>query len=102
MDPSLLSKQSINLVLEGVDTVSTVYINGREVGTTDNQFVRYKFDLKKGGQLLKRGANSIRVEFESAPLYAKQKSIEYTNKYHYTVVPGQLSTIYNLSCLNYG
>ena len=75
----------VDLVLEGVDTVSTVYINDQIVGQTDNQFVRYKYDLKK---VLKKGQNSIRIAFQSAPLYAKQKAIEYMKKYHYDVVPG--------------
>ena len=40
------SSQSIILVAEGIDTVSTIFINGQQVGTTDNMFVKYTFDVK--------------------------------------------------------
>lgn len=43
----------IQLVLEGVDTFSTIYINDYEVGSTENMFVRYIFDIK----------DKIKVEF---------------------------------------
>ena len=38
--------QAIDVVLFGVDTVATVLLNGFVVGSTDNMFVRYKFDVK--------------------------------------------------------
>ena len=40
------SSQSIIMVAEGIDTVSTIFINGQQVGTTDNMFVKYTFDVK--------------------------------------------------------
>ena len=43
---ALLQKQEILLVCEGLDTVSTVYINDKEVGKSVNMFVRYIFDVK--------------------------------------------------------
>ncbi|KAI8425277.1 hypothetical protein MSG28_007059 [Choristoneura fumiferana] len=36
----------VNLVLEGVDTVSTIEMNTRYIGSTDNMFVRYVIDVK--------------------------------------------------------
>ena len=38
--------QAIDLVLFGVDTVADVFLNGYLVGSTDNMFVRYKFNVK--------------------------------------------------------
>ena len=86
----LLSKQRVELVAHGLDTVSTVSINGHIVGKTDNQFIRYKFDVKK---VLKIGKNSITVAFESAVTYGKQKSEEYQRQYGYPVPPGIDQTV---------
>jgi beta-mannosidase len=64
VDDSLLSKNGVYLVAKGIDTVSSVYININDklIGTTNNMFVRYKFDVK---QVLKTGQNKIRIAFES-------------------------------------
>jgi beta-mannosidase len=43
------NRSTINLVLEGCDTFATILINGVDVGTTENMFVRYIFDVT--GQL---------------------------------------------------
>ena len=85
VDTSLLNKRSVNLVAEGIDTVSTVYINDKIVGKTENQFIRYKFDLKP---VLKTGKNTIRIAFESAPIYARKQAEDFKKKYNYPVIPG--------------
>ena len=85
VDSSLLSKQSVHLVAHGIDTISTVYVNDKVVGKTDNQFIRYKFDVKN---ILKTGENKIKIAFISAQIYAKQKFEEYKQKYGYDVPPG--------------
>jgi beta-mannosidase len=36
----------IYLVCEGLDTFATIYINEVEVGSSQNMFVRYEFDVK--------------------------------------------------------
>ena len=46
MDDQLYSQSSVVLVCEGLDTVSTVLVNGHVVGTSNNMFVRYVFDIK--------------------------------------------------------
>lgn len=66
----LLFKSNIYLVAHGLDTVSDIYLNGIKIGTSNNQFVRYKYDIKPH---LREGENSIRVAFTSAPIYAKEK-----------------------------
>ena len=75
----------MNLLAEGIDTVSSVYINDQLIGKTDNQFVRYVWDVKK---VLKSGQNTIRLDFQSAPVYAIQQSDAFKKKYNYTVLPG--------------
>ncbi|CAG2102953.1 unnamed protein product [Medioppia subpectinata] len=65
---ALLTKQVVNLVAVGVDTVSKIYVNDQLVGETVNQYVRYAFDVKK---VVKSGQNTIRVAFESALTYSR-------------------------------
>jgi beta-mannosidase len=82
VDESLLNKNGVYLVAKGIDTVSSVYINDKLIGTTDNMFVRYKFDVKP---VLKTGENKIRIAFESAVNYAKRESELYTKTYNYSI-----------------
>ncbi|CAG2110568.1 unnamed protein product, partial [Medioppia subpectinata] len=84
VDSTLLNKKTVNLLVNGIDTVSSVYINDQLIGKTDNQFVRYVWDVKK---VLKSGQNTIRLAFQSAPLYGKQESENFFNKYKYNVRP---------------
>ncbi len=67
---------------DGIDTVSNVYINDKLIGTTDNMFVRYKFDVK---QVLKKGENKIVIAFESAVHYAHRKYDNYRHTYNYSI-----------------
>ncbi|CAG2119564.1 unnamed protein product, partial [Medioppia subpectinata] len=84
VDEKLLSKQYVYLLANGIDTVSEVTVNDQLIGRTDNQFIRYKWDIKK---LLKVGQNTVRVSIQSAPLYSIEKSKEYEEKYKYKVFP---------------
>jgi len=42
----LLANPSVVLVAEGLDTISTVLVNGVQVGSSENMFVRYVYDIK--------------------------------------------------------
>jgi beta-mannosidase len=72
-------------VAKGIDTISSVYVNDKLIGTTDNMFVRYKFDVKK---VLKTGKNTIRIAFESAVNYGKSQAEAYKKSFSYSVPPG--------------
>ncbi len=85
MDESLLNKNGVYLVAKGIDTVSSVYINDKLIGTTDNMFIRYKFDIK---QILKTGQNKIRIAFESAVNYGKRQAETYKKSNGYSAPPG--------------
>lgn len=63
------------LVFEGVDTVSTISLNGVTIGKTDNMFRRYDFEVTG---LLKDEENVLRVWIMSAVTYASQKSRAHT------------------------
>ncbi len=93
VDDSLLSKNGVYLVAKGIDTISSVYINDKLIGKTNNMFVRYKFDIK---QVLKTGQNKIRIAFESAVNYGKRQAETYKKTNGYSVPPGiELILSYN-------
>ncbi len=60
---NLLSKDVIELRLNGIDTHSDIYINGNKVIETNNMFTKWIVDCKK---YLKYGKNSIKVILRSA------------------------------------
>uniref|UniRef100_A0A8B9TT03 Beta-mannosidase n=1 Tax=Anas platyrhynchos TaxID=8839 RepID=A0A8B9TT03_ANAPL len=62
--------QRINLVFEGVDTVAHILINNVTLGTTDNMFNRYSFDITS----LIKEVNFVEVRFLSAISYAAEQS----------------------------
>ncbi|XP_077477136.1 beta-mannosidase isoform X2 [Stigmatopora argus] len=64
------SKQKVLLVLEGVDTAASIWLNGVSVGHTDNMFRQYVFPIQ---DLLKDEENVLRVDFLSPILYAAQR-----------------------------
>lgn len=69
LQESLLGNETVRLVCHGLDTVANVSINGVLVGSSDNQFVGYVFDITG---LLQEGENTIKVEFQSAVDYAQR------------------------------
>lgn len=66
---ALLDDEVVELVADGLDTVATVGVNGREVARTENMFTGYRWNVKP---LLRRGANEIVVRFESAMSYIRR------------------------------
>ncbi|KAK7109878.1 hypothetical protein V1264_013839 [Littorina saxatilis] len=68
------TSESVLLVAEGVDTVSTVVINGKDVGKTFDMFVRYSWDIT---DVIQPGDNTIEVRFESATGYAAKQAASY-------------------------
>ncbi len=68
-DQLLLSKEHINLVFEGLDTYASVFLNGKEIGSADNMFRQWKWNVKP---LLKSGENKLTVKFISAANESKR------------------------------
>ncbi|MBN2651076.1 MAG: glycoside hydrolase family 2 protein [Spirochaetales bacterium] len=64
-----LSRQNIFLTLDGVDSVSTIFVNGKIVGETFNMHLQYKFDVKK---FLVEGTNQILITIDSPTKIANQ------------------------------
>ena len=66
-----LDKDHLDLVFEGVDTYSRIYLNGELVGKTDNMFRTWRIDCKR---FLKADSNILRVELLSPVRVGKRKA----------------------------
>jgi beta-mannosidase len=71
LSPGILKEASIYLNADSLDTCATIYINDRWVASTQNAFLRYRFEVK---EFLRAGQNKIRVELESAERISSEKS----------------------------
>jgi beta-mannosidase len=67
-------KSSIDLVFEGLDTISEIYLNNIRLGGTDNMFVKYRYNVKK---ILKAKGNELKVLFKSPTRYAADEEKKY-------------------------
>ncbi|HVW21499.1 MAG TPA: glycoside hydrolase family 2 protein [Opitutaceae bacterium] len=65
---ALLAEEAVELVADGLDTLATVSLNGREIGRTDNMFVAHRWSVR--GRL-RRGRNVLLVRFASAAAYIR-------------------------------
>ncbi|KAJ7068225.1 glycoside hydrolase family 2 protein [Mycena amicta] len=66
-----LQANNTDIVFDGIDTFSTVFLNGIEILRTQNQFVSYRVSVK---QHLKEGENELVINFDSA--YTKGRELE--------------------------
>ncbi|OBY81470.1 beta-mannosidase [Paenibacillus sp. KS1] len=62
--------ERMELVFEGLDTFATVYLNGVELGSTDNMFISHSFEVTRE---LNKGKNVLAVKIDPVHLYAKDK-----------------------------
>ena len=60
--PDLLHQPQIWLVCDGLDTLATVSLNGRELGRAANMFRQYRWDVKS---LLKDDTNELLIAIDS-------------------------------------
>ncbi|KAG7334223.1 hypothetical protein KOW79_002630 [Hemibagrus wyckioides] len=63
------------LIFEGVDTISTISLNGDVIGKTDNMFQRYDFEVAG----LLKDVNVLEVRLMSAVTYAAERSKAHTS-----------------------
>jgi beta-mannosidase len=82
LDEANYSFQNIHLKLQNLDTYAKIYINGKLLAQTENQFRTYTFNAKA---FLKIGENIIRIYFESAV----KKGKELAKKLPYTLPGGE-------------
>lgn len=69
VDKYTLSHDKVFLQLDGVDTLSDIYINNIYVGSTDNMFRTYRFDIK---EQLTCGDNKLKVSIKSPIQYIEK------------------------------
>jgi beta-mannosidase len=60
--------QRVDLVFDGLDTIAEILLNGKLVGTADNMFIPFRFDVTK---FLTPGNNSLVVKFAPAKEYGR-------------------------------
>jgi beta-mannosidase len=70
----LYAREHLLLRCEGLDTLATVFINGVELGRTDNMFRTWEFDAKS---YLKPGINLIEIRFDSVLPLIRSKEAEW-------------------------
>jgi len=68
--PALADGESAALVLEGLDTFATVYVNGAEMGSTANALMPHRIDVTSA---LQPGANVVAVRFDSTVATVEKK-----------------------------
>lgn len=66
-----LASENIELVFEGLDTYASISLNGVNVGTTDNMFRCWEFEVKN---LLKKGKNELKIVFASSVNHGKSEA----------------------------
>ena len=67
-------KNNVDLVFEGLDTISEIYLNNIRLGGTDNMFVKYRYNVKN---ILKAKGNELKVLFKSPTRYAADEENKY-------------------------
>ncbi|KAH9639264.1 hypothetical protein HF086_014128 [Spodoptera exigua] len=70
----ILNSRVLHLVFEGVDTAAFISLNDNPIGSVNNMFVRYVFDIKDS---LQEGSNELKVFFLSPIQTAKVRSDKY-------------------------
>jgi beta-mannosidase len=72
--PELLAEETVELVADGLDTVATVTLNGKEIARTENMFIGWRWSVKP---LLRAGKNELVIRFDSAMKYIRSHRAEH-------------------------
>lgn len=57
---------------EGLDTFASVYVNGHEIGRTENMLRSYRFDITR---VIRKGWNSIAIRFDPLSIHYQDKEL---------------------------
>jgi len=71
----LINCGQVDLVFDGLDTIASIWLNGKLIGRANNMFIPFRFDVT---QTLKTQNNSLLVKFEPAIQYARKLMNRYT------------------------
>lgn len=66
------SDERHDLIFEGLDTFATVFVNGLEVGSTNNMLMAHAFDVTR---IVRNGWNCIAVKFDPLRKHYEQKEL---------------------------
>ncbi|CAJ0941017.1 unnamed protein product, partial [Mesorhabditis belari] len=93
----VLDAQPEKAVLEfdGLDTISTIYLNEKLVGSTKNQFVQYAFDVTK---FAIKGSNNLVILFASPVLTAEAEAASFKANYSHVIWPECPPDMYQGEC----
>ncbi|MBE2272147.1 MAG: glycoside hydrolase family 2 protein [Anaerolinea sp.] len=69
----LLDQPQVKLVCSGLDTLATLTLNGVEIGTADNMYRRWEYDVKS---TLRAGENTLVIRFDSPMSYLRRRDAE--------------------------
>ena len=87
LDPEFLEHKTILLRFKGLDTIAEVFLNGEQLGSVDNMFVEYDYNVKS---ILKQSDNKLVIDFKSPT--AKSREILEKTKFKlntgYAAIPG--------------
>lgn len=72
LDTDSQEKEKHELTFEGLDTFATIYVNGKEIGTTSNMLMAHTFDVSR---VILNGKNAIAVKFDPLHLHNKDKEL---------------------------
>lgn len=93
-DDKLLKNEHIEIVFEGLDTYTSIYLNGKPLLRTDNMFHEWVIDCKK---VLKKGENELLLQFFSAVKNAQNKSKKLNYK-----LPGEEKAFVRKAAFQFG
>jgi len=65
----ILNRDRVDLVFEGLDTIATIWLNGKKIAQTNNMLIGHRFDVS---DVIKAKANVLVVRFESALNHGKK------------------------------
>ena len=68
--PSAEPGETLMLVFEGIDTIASIRLNGRKIGTSGNMFIARSFELDPAD--LKDTGNELSVSIQSSAGYARR------------------------------
>ncbi|MBY8991314.1 MAG: glycoside hydrolase family 2 protein [Candidatus Lokiarchaeota archaeon] len=87
LEPEFLEHNHILLRFKGLDTIAEVFLNGEQLGSVDNMFVEYDYDVKSK---LKQSDNKLVIEFKSPTAKSREylENTKFKLNTGYAAIPG--------------
>jgi beta-mannosidase len=90
LTPAGIGSRRVELFFGGVDCLATYWLNGKELGSSDNMLIEQRFDVT--GKLSPAGPNVLTIRLRSATLEAATK--KYDPSYSITPWPPNVASIW--------